>query len=113
MPNLNDEDREILTAYLDGELDDDQSHALEGRLGREPELRAELEAMRQAWGLLDYLPRAQPSPTFTERTMSRLSIEKVVSLTASAPRSMPVAAARRWPATIALASAVALALLGG
>jgi len=113
MPELSDEDREILTSYLDGELDDDQSHDLEARLGREPELRAELEAMRQAWGLLDYLPRAQPSPTFTQRTMSRLSVEKVPSITASAPKATPLTASHRWPLAVGLASAVILALIGG
>jgi anti-sigma factor RsiW len=116
MAKINEDDRELLTAYLDGEMDDDQSHALEARLGREPELRAELNAMRQAWGLLDYLPRAQPSPSFTERTMSRLSVEKMpsaVSSSASASKVAPIASPPQWGLRFGLAASVLLAMLGG
>ena len=114
MEKISEEDREILTAYLDGELDDDQSHALEARLGREPGLRTELNAMRQAWGLLDYLPRPQPSPSFTERTMSRLSLEKVPSaISASVSKATPVRAPSRPGMRLAIAAAVLLAMLGG
>ncbi|MFO0864037.1 MAG: hypothetical protein U0744_05180 [Gemmataceae bacterium] len=116
MAKISDEDREVLTAYLDGEMDDDQSHALEARLGREPDLRAELNAMRQAWGLLDYLPRAQPSPSFTERTMSRLSMEKMpsnVSSSTSASRVAPISPSTGWGLRPAIVASLLLAMLGG
>ena len=41
---LNDDDREALTAYLDGELDEESTQVLEARLGRE------LEAPRGRYG---------------------------------------------------------------
>ena len=33
--------------------------------------------MKQTWGMLDFLPKASPSANFTNRTMERLSLEKV------------------------------------
>lgn len=76
MASLSDEDRANLTAYLDGELDEEAAHALEAKLSQDPDARAEVEALRQAWGMLDYLPRASPSTTFTHRTMELLSLER-------------------------------------
>lgn len=116
MGKLSDEDREIFTAYLDGELDDDQSHALEARISRDPALRAELDAMRQAWGLLDYLPRPQPSPNFTERTLSKLSIDKVripSSSVSSASKPTPLPTRSPWVYRVGLATTAVATLAVG
>jgi anti-sigma factor RsiW len=75
MSHLSDEEREELVAYLDGELDDEKSRRLEARLNRDPEARAEAEQLKRAWGMLDYLPRAQASTSFTHRTLERLAVE--------------------------------------
>lgn len=72
---MTDDDRETLTAYLDGELDEAAEQALETRLSQDPKLRAELDAMKQTWGMLDFLPKAAPSTDFTNRTIDRLSME--------------------------------------
>lgn len=85
MSPLNEDDREALTAYLDGELDDEATQALEARLSHEPDLRAELDSLRETWGLLDFLPTAPPSPDFTHRTLDRLSLEGRTTKTASVP----------------------------
>jgi anti-sigma factor RsiW len=74
MAEFDENDRETLTAYLDGELDDAATEALEARLGQDAKLRAELEAMQKTWGMLDLLPKADPSPDFTNRTIDRLSL---------------------------------------
>lgn len=74
MSILSDDDRENLSAYLDGELDEEASHALEAKINLDPEARAEVEALKQAWGMLDYLPRPQPSTGFTHRTLEKLSL---------------------------------------
>ena len=74
MAELDENDRETLTAYLDGELDDAATEALEARLGQDPKLRAELETMQKTWGMLDFLPKAEPSPDFTNRTIDRLTL---------------------------------------
>ena len=74
MAELDEGDRETLTAYLDGELDDAANEALEARLGKDAKLRAELETMQKTWGMLDFLPKAEPSPDFTNRTIDRLTL---------------------------------------
>lgn len=76
MSALNDDDRANLTAYLDGELEEEAAQALEAKLGQDPEARAEVEQLRQTWSMLDYLPRPAPSASFTHRTMEKLSLEK-------------------------------------
>ncbi len=77
MSTLNDQDRENLTAYLDGELDEETAQALEAKINLDPGARKEVDALKQAWGMLDFLPRPQPSSGFTNRTMERLSMEKM------------------------------------
>jgi len=86
MATLNDDDRANLTAYLDGELDEEATQALEAKLAQDPAARAEVEALRQAWTMLDYLPRPAPSVSFTHRTMERLSLEKRPVETGKIPR---------------------------
>src|SRR5262249_41070651 len=69
MPQLTDEDRANLVAYLDGELDAEAAQALEAKLSVDPTARAEADALKRTWELLDYLPRPEPSPSFTHRTL--------------------------------------------
>src|SRR5262249_30342961 len=47
------------------------ARALEAKLALNPQARAEADALRRTWDLLDYLPRPEPSPSFTEKTLSR------------------------------------------
>jgi anti-sigma factor RsiW len=75
-PAHEDEERAHLVAYLDGELDEAAARAVEAKLGRDPKARAEADALRQTWDLLDYLPKAEPSPAFTNRTLDRVSALK-------------------------------------
>jgi anti-sigma factor RsiW len=72
---LSDEDRAALSAYLDGELEEEALREVETRMSLEPNVRAEYEMMRRTWGLLEYLPRATPAPDFTSRTLERLAGE--------------------------------------
>lgn len=109
MASLSDEDRANLTAYLDGELDEETAHTLEAKLSQDPEARAEVEALRQAWGMLDYLPRASPSTTFTHRTMELLSLERRPAVETG---RMPLKR-RGWPGRLAWTAAVLLAAVAG
>jgi anti-sigma factor RsiW len=68
-----DADRADLVAYLDGELDPAGQQRVEARLGRDPRARAEADTLQRAWELLDYLPRPDPSPNFTEQTLTRVT----------------------------------------
>lgn len=63
---------EELVAYLDGELDPKAAESVATRLSLDPNLRAEADALQRAWDILDVLPRAQPSATFTSRTVSQV-----------------------------------------
>jgi anti-sigma factor RsiW len=101
---MTDDDREALTAYLDGELDETAEQAFEARLSQDPTLRAELDAMKQAWGLLDYLPNAPPSDDFTHRTLDRLSLET----TRTAPRGWSFGRVARWAACALIALGVGI-----
>jgi anti-sigma factor RsiW len=70
---LSEQERADLVAYLDGELDSASARALEAKLSLNPAARAEADALRRTWELLDFLPRSQPSASFTHRTLERLS----------------------------------------
>src|SRR5262249_58312763 len=77
------------------------------RLQREPNVRAEAEALKRTWELLDYLPRSEPSPTFTHRTLQRVSATCV----APAPRTplrywRSLALGMSWAASVLVAGAV-------
>lgn len=102
MPPLNEQDRQNLVAYLDGELDAKTSLDLETKLNLDSTARAEVEALRQAWSMLDYLPKAEPSATFTHRTLERLAMQ-----TMAVRRPLP-----RWR-QLAWAAGIILALVTG
>jgi anti-sigma factor RsiW len=53
---MTEQDFDLLSAYLDGDLSDADRAALEARLAAEPELRRELEALRQTVALVRSLP---------------------------------------------------------
>jgi anti-sigma factor RsiW len=106
-PPLNDEDRANLVAYLDGELDEAEARALEAKLNLDPNARTEAEALRQAWDLLDYLPRPEPSPSFTNRTLDRIATLRP-SATNQVQRRR-----RRWLLRLAWVAAVVLAAVAG
>jgi ferric-dicitrate binding protein FerR (iron transport regulator) len=104
-PPLDDEQREDLVAYLDGELDEETARALEAKLSLDPAVRVEADQLRRTWELLDYLPKAEPSPTFTHRTLDRVSALRPT-------KSQPVPGARRRPWLIGLGWAAAVLLAG-
>src|SRR5437588_9479528 len=106
-PQLDDEDeRDELVAYLDGELDEPTARAVEARLNVDPAAREEADTLQRTWELLDYLPRAEPSSSFTHRTMERL--EPVVRTTMIRVRPW-----RRWrPVALGLGWAAAALLAG-
>src|SRR5436309_1556447 len=107
---LTDDDRAEIVAYLDGELDAAGQQRVEARLSRDPRARTEADTLKRAWDLLDHLPRPEPSPSFTERTLTR-----VAALPPTAPPRPPVAPWYRRPAFgyAAWAAAVLLALAVG
>jgi hypothetical protein len=71
--SLTAQDRDNLVAYLDGELDERTARALEVKLSRDAQARAELEALKRTYNLLDFLPRGEASSQFASRTIDRLA----------------------------------------
>jgi anti-sigma factor RsiW len=63
-------ERANLVAYLDGELEDADAHAIVTKLAHSATARRELESLEKTWELLDYLPRPKASEDFTARTLS-------------------------------------------
>ncbi|HWQ13291.1 MAG TPA: anti-sigma factor, partial [Roseiflexaceae bacterium] len=64
-PQLNDEDLELLSAYIDSRLSAAERAALEERLSREPALRAILDELRATVSALRSLEPARPPRSFT------------------------------------------------
>lgn len=71
---LSDDERDELIAYLDGEADADTARNVEAKMNRDPRVRNEAEALRKTYDLLDYLPKPEPSPSFTHKTLTRASL---------------------------------------
>jgi anti-sigma factor RsiW len=62
---VNEQDIELLSAYLDGELSDSEREQLEQRLQAEPDLRRELESLRQLVALVRTVPMLKAPRDFT------------------------------------------------
>jgi anti-sigma factor RsiW len=105
---LSEEEQTDLTAYLDGELDEEAARVMEARINLDPRLRAEAESLRSAWDMLDYLPRPEPSPSFTHRTLELVSAARV-SQHKPLRRWKPWAVAAAWAAGVFLAGLVGYA----
>ena len=61
-----------LVAYLDGELDGADARSMESKLAFDPKARAEADAFKKTYDLLDYLPKPEPSATFATRTLTQI-----------------------------------------
>jgi anti-sigma factor RsiW len=107
MSKLTEDERADLVAFLDGELDEDAAQAFEARLSREPDLRAEAEALKKTWELLDYLPRPEPSGGFTHRTLERLAVRETAVMRSGGSRPWA------WLVPVGWAAAMLAAMAGG
>jgi anti-sigma factor RsiW len=87
LPSLSAKEREDLVAYLDGELDANTARDLEAKLNLDAEARAEAEALRRTWEMLDYLPRPEPAAAFTSRTLERISSSGLHAVPAEAAKT--------------------------
>jgi anti-sigma factor RsiW len=107
---------EDLVAFLDGELPEAEAEAVEVRIGLDPATRREAEALKRTWDLLDYLPRPEPSPSFTSRTLDRLDLPVAGAPSPPATPAPPRPHRPRrpdWLRWSVAAAAVALAFLLG
>jgi hypothetical protein len=69
---LSAEQRENLTAYLDGELDDAQTQEIEQVLAASEVARHEVDMLSRTWDALSVLPTHKASGEFTRKTMTNL-----------------------------------------
>ena len=93
-----------LIAYLDGELDADDSRTVESALALDAATRAKAEVYKKTYDLLDYLPKPEPSASFAARTLTKLQpvlgnipAPSGSTLVLSASRIVPAAPRRVWP----------------
>lgn len=94
-----------LVAYLDGELDAQQTRVVEERLSHDADYRRQLRELQSAWDLLDFLPTADVDESFTRTTVAMVAV--------SASDDVDRAAVRRgrrkrwlwWTGTVAAALA--------
>jgi anti-sigma factor RsiW len=112
MPRLTEDDRENLVAYLDGELDTKTARALETKLNLSPYARREADGLRRVWELLDYLPKSNPSPAFTSKTLQRVSGFGPASPRSSSRTWQPLVYGVGWAAVVLLAGAAGFATVG-
>ena len=64
-----DPDVELLTSYLDGELDDSETTAVEQRAAADTKFRLQMQQLQKTWDLLDSLPSESANASFTQTTM--------------------------------------------
>lgn len=100
---------ERLVAYLDGELDAEESRLVEELVSRDPRAREALERLERTWHLLDALPRSEVGDQFTQSTLEMVTVaaEDEVRQHAAA---RPWRRIRRW--LLGISGTVAAALAG-
>ncbi|MEO1529424.1 MAG: hypothetical protein AAFX06_28720 [Planctomycetota bacterium] len=102
-----DPDDELLVAFLDDELDDQQRQKVEQRLLDDNSFATRLQALQSGWDFLDELPDVSSNEKLVESTL-----EMVVSEIAPVAR-VRQSAVRRHRTTIVVAVFSLIGLLGG
>lgn len=100
--NINSQDYELLSAYIDGELSDDERTALERRLAKEAFLQRELDILRTTIALIQYLQPITAPRNFT-LTQEMVNESKVIAFK---PRR------RMQPSYLSLVASILLMLFG-
>lgn len=110
-PILTEADRiqEELVAYLDGELDADASDRVEQQLAADPAYRQKLKELQAAWDLLDQLPQAPVTESFTQTTVEMVALTAEAEVQAAEKR---LSRRRQW-GVLAIGFTAAAALLVG
>lgn len=71
-PDESLEKEELYSSYLDGELTEEEAREFEAKLASSPEERANFQALKKTWELLDYLPKPDVTMAFTAKTMEKM-----------------------------------------
>ena len=105
-PKRDESDVELLTAYLDGELDEEVSREVEQRLSDDEQYREQLKRLDEAWALLDHLPPSDVDDVFTQTTVEMVAL-------AAADDAQTAARGRRRRLWLAWSSTIAVVVLAG
>jgi len=97
--------REELIAYLDGELSADRVAAVEEQLSSDAEVRTDLQQLSAVWDCLDELPRTTVDEKFASSTVEMVALSAERDL-----HARRAGAPRRW---LLLASACGVLTLAG
>jgi anti-sigma factor RsiW len=109
---LTDQEKADLVALLDGELTGPAARALETKLSLDPAARAEADALKRTWDLLDFLPKPEPSPSFTHRTMEKLAPIRPAPPAATPRNRRPWLIGAGWAAAVLAAATAGYAGFG-
>lgn len=77
LSRLTTEQRGDLVAYLDGELEEEATVAIESVLAASNVARSDVEMLARTYDLLDQLPLVTAPETFTEQTMTTIRLDSV------------------------------------
>jgi anti-sigma factor RsiW len=105
---LTPDERSNLVAYLDGELEQEESQRIATKLTKSPTARHEIEALQKTWELLDFLKLPTAPEQFSERTVTEI---RRLEVAAPAWKSS-VGAWSGFAGRLALTSVVAAGCLG-
>jgi len=108
-PTTADALREMLTAYLDGELGEVEQRDVEELLARDETARRELRQLERVWDVLDQLPRAEVDTRFAQTTVELVAVAAEEEL----QRQREVAPRQRLRARLFVAAGFAGSLLVG
>ena len=96
-----------LVAYLDGELDVEQTRIVEERLSHDADYRRQLRELQTAWDLLDFLPAADVDESFTRTTVAMVAVSASGDVERVAERRGRRKSRLWWTGTVAAATAFA------
>jgi len=71
--------RSNFVAYLDGELNEEDTRSVEQLLANNEVARHDMESLATAWEMLDELPRSNAPKDFAEKTIATLKMEDQVT----------------------------------
>ena len=108
--NLNEHDNELLSAYLDNALTDDERRSLETRLASEPALMRQLSALRQTIALVRGLPVLKAPRDFV-LTADMLSADTGISPRLAAKRRTTSRSVIPFPVISFMSAAASMALI--
>lgn len=105
LPDEYSEKEELYSTYLDGELTEEEARDFEAKLASNPEERANFQAMKKTWEMLDYLPKPEITSSFTLKTM-----EKLTQVTTAFPIKKSLVSIGKG---LALAAGILILITGG